>query len=160
MFRALDVATSLAATVSRMASGVGVGPLGPRPERPLELYEFEACPHQNEQARRGAREQHVPLPPGDPIVVAIALGGELNAARTEPVVRFEPGGGQDRLAGRDLRQPRRLLFLARRALQRAAAQHAADEVRGGGEGPAELLVHDGRVEQGLARAAVGLGVGD
>ena len=44
MFRALDVATSLAATVSRMASGVGVGPLGPRPERPLELYEFEACP--------------------------------------------------------------------------------------------------------------------
>ncbi|MHC5059284.1 MAG: glutathione S-transferase N-terminal domain-containing protein, partial [Planctomycetota bacterium] len=23
---------------------MNVGPLGPRPERPLELYEFEACP--------------------------------------------------------------------------------------------------------------------
>ncbi len=44
MIRALDVATSVAATLSRLASGVGVGPRGPRPERPLELYEFEACP--------------------------------------------------------------------------------------------------------------------
>ncbi len=44
MIRALDVATSMAATLSRLTSGVGVGPLGPRPERPLELYEFEACP--------------------------------------------------------------------------------------------------------------------
>jgi hypothetical protein len=43
--RALDVATSLAATVSRLGSGLSVGGLGPRPERPLELYEFEACPY-------------------------------------------------------------------------------------------------------------------
>jgi glutathione S-transferase len=44
MIRALDVTTSLAATLSRLLSGVGVGPLGPRPAQPLELYEFEACP--------------------------------------------------------------------------------------------------------------------
>ncbi len=44
MIRALDIATSVAATLTRLASGVGVGPVGRRPERPLELYEFEACP--------------------------------------------------------------------------------------------------------------------
>jgi glutathione S-transferase len=44
MNRALDVATSLAATLARFGSGVSVGPLGRRPERTLELYEFEACP--------------------------------------------------------------------------------------------------------------------
>ena len=44
MNRALDVATSLAATLARGGVGVKVGPLGPRPEKPLELYEFEACP--------------------------------------------------------------------------------------------------------------------
>jgi glutathione S-transferase len=44
MNRALDVATSLAATLARAGVGLGVGGLGPRPEKPLELYEFEACP--------------------------------------------------------------------------------------------------------------------
>ena len=44
MIRALDVATSLAATLARLGSGSSVGPLGPRPAAPLELYEFEACP--------------------------------------------------------------------------------------------------------------------
>lgn len=44
MFRALDVATSIGASVARLGSGVAVGPLGPRPAAPLELYEFEACP--------------------------------------------------------------------------------------------------------------------
>ncbi len=44
MNRALDVATSLAATLARGALGLKVGSLGPRPEKPLELYEFEACP--------------------------------------------------------------------------------------------------------------------
>ena len=44
MFRALDVATSVAATIARLGVGVNTGALGPRPERPLELYEFEACP--------------------------------------------------------------------------------------------------------------------
>jgi glutathione S-transferase len=44
MNRALDVATSLAASVARGGIGTRVGPLGPRPEKPLELYEFEACP--------------------------------------------------------------------------------------------------------------------
>ncbi len=44
MIRALDVATSLVASVARLGAGMEVGPLGPRPERPLELYEFEGCP--------------------------------------------------------------------------------------------------------------------
>jgi glutathione S-transferase len=44
MNRALDVATSLAASLARVGVGLQVGALGPRPERPLELYEFEACP--------------------------------------------------------------------------------------------------------------------
>jgi glutathione S-transferase len=44
VFRALDVATSLGATLARLGSGAAVGPLGPRPARALELYEFEACP--------------------------------------------------------------------------------------------------------------------
>jgi glutathione S-transferase len=44
MNRALDVATSLAATLARAGVGSRVAALGPRPEKPLELYEFEACP--------------------------------------------------------------------------------------------------------------------
>jgi glutathione S-transferase len=44
VIRALDVATSLLASVARLGSGLAVGPLGPRPALPLELYEFEACP--------------------------------------------------------------------------------------------------------------------
>lgn len=43
--RALDIASSLATTVARLGLGLQVGPLGPRPEKPLELYEFEACPY-------------------------------------------------------------------------------------------------------------------
>ena len=44
MIRALDVASSVAATLARAATGVSVGALGPRPEKPVQLYEFEACP--------------------------------------------------------------------------------------------------------------------
>ena len=44
VLRALDVATSVGATLARLGSGAAVGPLGPRPAAPLELYEFEACP--------------------------------------------------------------------------------------------------------------------
>jgi glutathione S-transferase len=44
MSRVVDVATSLAATVVRLPSGLGVGALGKRPPQPLRLYEFEACP--------------------------------------------------------------------------------------------------------------------
>lgn len=43
--RLLDVSTSLLATVSRLGYAVRVGPVGPRPRMPLELYEFEACPY-------------------------------------------------------------------------------------------------------------------
>ena len=45
MLRALDVATSIAATLARLGGGLQVGALGPRPEKTLELYEFEACPY-------------------------------------------------------------------------------------------------------------------
>jgi glutathione S-transferase len=45
MNRALDVTTSYLATLARVPAGMTVGPLGPRPELPVELYEFEACPY-------------------------------------------------------------------------------------------------------------------
>ena len=44
MSRAVDVATSLAATVVRLPSGLRVGTLGKRPAEALRLYEFEGCP--------------------------------------------------------------------------------------------------------------------
>ena len=44
MIRPLDVATSLFTTIGRLGSGMRIGTLGRRPSRPLELYEFEACP--------------------------------------------------------------------------------------------------------------------
>jgi len=45
MNRVLDIATSISATLSRFASGSSVGNLGKRPDKPLELYEFESCPY-------------------------------------------------------------------------------------------------------------------
>jgi glutathione S-transferase len=45
MNRALDVATSFAASVARLGSGMSVRLLGHRPKKRLELYEFEACPY-------------------------------------------------------------------------------------------------------------------
>src|SRR5439155_6132117 len=44
MNRALDVTTSFLATLARLGQGTFVGSLGSRPAKPLELYEFEACP--------------------------------------------------------------------------------------------------------------------
>jgi glutathione S-transferase len=44
MNRLLDVTTSLLTTIGRLGTGMRVGTLGRRPERPVELYEFEACP--------------------------------------------------------------------------------------------------------------------
>ncbi len=44
MNRSLDIATSYLATLVRVPAGLAVGRLGPRPERPLVVYEFEACP--------------------------------------------------------------------------------------------------------------------
>jgi glutathione S-transferase len=44
LMRAMDVTTSLAASIARFGNGVAVGRLGPRPKKPLELYEFEGCP--------------------------------------------------------------------------------------------------------------------
>jgi glutathione S-transferase len=44
MLRALDVASSLAATIARGGGGLSVGRPGRRPTEPLVLYEFESCP--------------------------------------------------------------------------------------------------------------------
>ncbi len=45
MNRAIDVTTSVLATAARLAFAERVGKLGKRPERPLRLYDFEACPY-------------------------------------------------------------------------------------------------------------------
>ncbi len=45
MLRALDVGSSLFATVARLGGGISVGSLGERPGQPLVLYDFEACPY-------------------------------------------------------------------------------------------------------------------
>jgi glutathione S-transferase len=42
--RSLAVATSTLASLTRLGNGRRVGSPGRRPEQPLELYEFEACP--------------------------------------------------------------------------------------------------------------------
>ncbi len=44
MSRTVDLLSSWAASTLALGGGYRVGPLGPRPEQPLELYEFEACP--------------------------------------------------------------------------------------------------------------------
>ena len=44
MNRTLDVASSYLVGVARLGHGWSVAHAGPRPERLLELYEFEACP--------------------------------------------------------------------------------------------------------------------
>ncbi|UQA56109.1 glutathione S-transferase N-terminal domain-containing protein [Polyangium aurulentum] len=44
MNRTLDVATSLAASIARFGTGLRASGLGKRPDKLLELYEFEACP--------------------------------------------------------------------------------------------------------------------
>lgn len=45
MSRTLDVASSLAVSILRAGAGLVVANVGPRPEKQLELYEFEACPY-------------------------------------------------------------------------------------------------------------------
>jgi glutathione S-transferase len=42
--RSFDVATSLLATIVRAGAGLQVAGVGARPEKMLELYEFEGCP--------------------------------------------------------------------------------------------------------------------
>jgi len=45
MWRPLDVATSLAATLLRVGAGLNVDGARRQPARLLELYEFEGCPY-------------------------------------------------------------------------------------------------------------------
>lgn len=42
--RALDVGSSVAASVASLGAGMSVGSIGARPVKRLRLYEFEACP--------------------------------------------------------------------------------------------------------------------
>jgi len=44
MMRTIDVGTSWTASVLRVGLGLTASHAGARPERPIELYEFEACP--------------------------------------------------------------------------------------------------------------------
>ncbi len=44
MLGKLHLLTSTLTSLTRLRSGRAVGPLGPRPEHLLQLYEFEACP--------------------------------------------------------------------------------------------------------------------
>jgi glutathione S-transferase len=44
MSRSLDVATSYLASIARLGAGMTAHGGGKRPEKPLALYEFEACP--------------------------------------------------------------------------------------------------------------------
>ncbi len=44
MNRVIDVTTSLLTSIGRLGTGGAVGELGARPEKLLEVYEFEACP--------------------------------------------------------------------------------------------------------------------
>src|SRR5262245_46215666 len=44
MNRTLDVATSWFASGARLGAGLFASEIGPRPEKLLSLYEFEACP--------------------------------------------------------------------------------------------------------------------
>lgn len=45
MGRLFDVSTSLLASVLRLGAGLSARPAARRPEKMLELYEFEGCPH-------------------------------------------------------------------------------------------------------------------
>jgi glutathione S-transferase len=45
LMRMLDVGTSTLATVARLVYGEVAGSVGRRPEKPLELYEYEASPY-------------------------------------------------------------------------------------------------------------------
>lgn len=45
MIRTIDVATSYLASGLALVQGLRAGALGARPERPLSLFEFEACPY-------------------------------------------------------------------------------------------------------------------
>src|SRR5215468_10659187 len=45
MWRPLDVATSVAATLLRVGTGLSVDGARRQPARLLELYDFEACPY-------------------------------------------------------------------------------------------------------------------
>lgn len=43
--RALDVGSSIVATLIRFAGGASAGDAGARPKEPITLYEFESCPY-------------------------------------------------------------------------------------------------------------------
>lgn len=82
MNRTIDLATSFALTVARLGAGLRVEALGTRPERPLELYEFEGCPYcrkvREALTALDLEAKVFPCPKGGARFreVAIALGGK------------------------------------------------------------------------------------
>jgi len=84
MNRTLDVATSLAATLARLGAGLRVARLGPRPEKALELYEYEGCPY-----CRKVREALTALD-----LEAIIFPCPRGGTRFRPVVRAAGGKEQ------------------------------------------------------------------
>jgi hypothetical protein len=112
---------------------------------------------EHEQPVRATREGDVALRATEPEPAAIVLRAQLHALGSIAAVGLEPRGGQDRLAGRDLRQPGLLLRFAARGEQRTGRQYGADEVGGRRERATEFLVDEGRLEDRLARPAVALG---
>lgn len=82
--RFLDVTTSVLTTVLRLGAGRAVGAVGARPEKPLELYDFESCPF-----CRKAREELSRLDL-DAVVYPCPKGG----TRYRPWVREQGGKEQ------------------------------------------------------------------
>jgi glutathione S-transferase len=82
--RALDVAGSFGTSLIRLAAGQRVERLGPRPSRPLELYDFEGCPF-----CRKVREAMTALDL-DPLIYPCPKGGQ----RFRPELRARGGKEQ------------------------------------------------------------------
>lgn len=84
MGRRLDLASSWAISIAGLGAGLRVGKLGPRPDKLLELYEFEACPY----CRRARQAlSHLDL---DAMIYPCPRGG----TRFRPAVKQRGGRSQ------------------------------------------------------------------
>ena len=114
-------------------------------------------PGEHEQPVGGLGERDVALHPVEPPAVTVGGRGQLHTLRPEAARRLEPRGRDDRIAGRDPRQPLGPLGVRPRPREHAPAHHRAHEVRRWRQRAPELGVDDDRVEHGHAAAAVLLG---
>ena len=133
MIRILDVTTSVAATIARLGSGAGLAGPGRRPEQPLELFEFEACPY-----CRKAREA-------------------LSLLDLDAIVRPCPKGGP-RFREEVKQRGGKLLFPYLVDPNTGKEMYESDEIvaylfREYGEGPAPLLLRGGPLTDATAMLA-------